>query len=119
MGIPLVHRDDPGDSSYSYWLPDSGTTTHMTPFLSDLLPESIQEHKSYVTVANNRRSIVTHRGTVRLRVHCCLSKDEKERTWDLFNVLVVPNLAKRLISMDELNSFGHEVTFSESTFNSV
>ena len=50
-----------------------------------------------------------------LHVHCYLSKDEKERTWDLFNVLVVPDLAKRLISMDELNSFGHEVTFIEST----
>ena len=78
MGIPPVHHDGPGDSSYSYWLPDSGTTTHMTPFLSDLLPESIQEHKSYVTVANNRRSIVTHRGTVRLRVHCYLSKEAKD-----------------------------------------
>ena len=44
VGIPLVHHDGPGDSSYSYWLPDSGTTTHMTPLLSDLLPEKVSKN---------------------------------------------------------------------------
>ena len=37
-------------------LTDSGTSAHMTSYASDLLPDSIQPYKSYVTVANNHHA---------------------------------------------------------------
>jgi hypothetical protein len=114
IGIPPVHEHEGlGQDWQNYWLPDSGTSANMTPYISDLDPSSIEEYDSRVTVANKRQSIVTHRGNVRLRLRHYLT--DEEIIWELSNVLVCPDLGRRLISTDVLNSHQHDVKFTQET----
>jgi hypothetical protein len=41
-GFPPIHRELLGTNPSIYWLPDSGTTAHMTPFVCDLDDGSFQ-----------------------------------------------------------------------------
>ena len=106
-GLPPVHRDQLGEQPQHFWLIDSGTTAHMTPYLSDLDPGSFESSSNSIRVANNHRSKSIGTGTVTLTIHNYL--DDAIIYLQLTNVLVVPDLHKRLISTDKLNSFGHEV----------
>ena len=47
------------------WLPDSGATTHFTPYLDDL--EDVQPCQIEVLVADGSYFTATHQGTVKLR----------------------------------------------------
>jgi hypothetical protein len=53
-GIPPMHRFALGENPMLYWLPDSGTTTHMTPFLLDIDPGSFVPYETFIRVANNQ-----------------------------------------------------------------
>jgi hypothetical protein len=98
-----------GKASDNYWLPDSGTTAHMTPHISDLDAGSFKPHSGSIRVANNHCSTVISRGNVTLLIRCYCTG--KLISWTLHDVLVVPTLTKRLISTDALNIFNHEVQF--------
>lgn len=56
------------------------------------LPGSMTKHTGFVVVANNKPSAITCRGTVRLTIANYITG--KELHWELFHVLVVPNLSK-------------------------
>ena len=112
-GVPPIHHNGLGQQPQIYWLPDSGSTAHMTPFISDLDPGSVSASGGTVTVANSVKSNVTHRGTVTIHMRDFL-RNSPDRTLTLFNVIVVPDLSRRLLSTDELNLSGHEVLFGRS-----
>jgi hypothetical protein len=82
----------------------------MMPYLNDIVLEALEAHNSSVQVANNTSSNVRHKGTVRLSLTDI--KSGETVLWDLPNVLVVPGLAKCLLSTNELHTYGHTVHFS-------
>ena len=106
-GVPPIHRHQLGEQPHVFWLIDSGTTTHMTPFISDLDHDSFVPHKSSIRVANNHRSQSIGTGTVTVTIQDYTSNDTV--SLQLFRVLVVPELNRRLISTDALNDMSHEV----------
>jgi hypothetical protein len=69
-GLPPVHQQGVGVSCDNYWLPDSGSITHMTPYLSDLDEGSFRSHTGSIRVANNHRSPVIGQCNVTLLIHC-------------------------------------------------
>jgi hypothetical protein len=111
IGVPPVHSEGTGRDPHIYWLPDSGTSSHMTPFIEDLDQDTIRTYVCVVKVANENVSLTTHVGNVTLHI-----KDYHSgfiNTWTLHNVLVVPEFARRLISIDCLTYEGHKVEFHE------
>jgi hypothetical protein len=111
IGVPPVHSEGTGRDPHIYWLPDSGTSSHMTPFIEDLDQDTIQTYVCVVKVANENVSLTTHVGNVTSHI-----KDYHSgfiNTWTLHNVLVVPDIAQRLISIDCLTYEGHKVEFHE------
>jgi hypothetical protein len=86
---------------------DSGTTAHMTPFVSDLDKGSFEPSNTSIRVANNHRASAIGKGTVTLTLHNYI--DDTTLYLQLTNVLVVPDLHKRLVSTDELNDYRHGV----------
>ena len=80
------------------------------PYIDDIVPETLKAHSSLVWVANNTSLEVTHRGTVRLTLTDV--KTGETVLWDLPNILVIPGLAKWLLSTDELHTYGHTMHFS-------
>jgi hypothetical protein len=87
-GIPPVHQQGTGKDSDNYWLPDSGTTTHMTPHISDLNAGSFKPHSGSIRLANNHRSTVIGQGNVTLLIRCY--RTGELISWTLHDVLVVP-----------------------------
>ena len=94
VGIPPIHHGHVlGANSSNYWLPDSGTSAHMTPHLSDIYPGSLKLHRGGVTVANSGTSRVTHKGEVHLTLFEYRYQKAHPRVIILHDVLVVPDLA--------------------------
>jgi hypothetical protein len=90
----------------------------MTPYVGDILPGTLQLHKSIVTVANNNCVRATHIGTVALHLVNYMDPSVT-RVLEIHDVLVVPDLATRLLSTDQLNKYGHDVLFSAHSVDFV
>ena len=100
-----------------YWLPDSGTTAHMTPYASDLDPGSFVSFRTTIRVANGHKATVHGKGSVTLTIRDYFT--DAIFTFTLYNVYIVPTLTKRLISTDALTQLNHTITFARlfTTFN--
>jgi hypothetical protein len=111
-GFPPVHEGQMKIiKAWLHWLVDSGATVHMTPFINDLHPASIKSCRVPVRIANGGIIFATHRGQVRLVV---TDKNSRRRyTITLHQVLCVPDLDRRLISVDGLTDYGHRVEFHD------
>jgi hypothetical protein len=55
----LLNSDNVADycvgenAAHNFWLIDSGTTSHMTPFLSDILPGTLKRYRGYIKVTDS------------------------------------------------------------------
>ena len=121
VGLPPIHHSKLtggvfGRNQSNFWLPDSGTSAHMTPYIEDILPGSLETFVSNVTVANSRTTKVTHRGTVHILLHN-YQDPGNSCILPLFGVLVVPKLASRLLSTNQLTYHQHTVTFNQSSID--
>lgn len=120
VGLPPNHHNRVsavwGRNSNNFWLPDSGTSAHMTPQIEDIFPGTLETYKSDVTVANSKTTKVTHRGTVHIVLQNYIDSSDL-RILPLFGVLVVPKLASRLLSTDQLTFHRHTVTFNQLTID--
>jgi hypothetical protein len=111
-GIPPVHQSQLGIHPMNYWLIDSGSSAHMTPYTSDLNTNSFKPCVGFVRVANNQQVEIIGTGEVTILIKCYVSGENI--TWTLYNVLVVPKITRRLISTDALSESGHSVRFEPS-----
>jgi hypothetical protein len=92
----------------NYWLLDSGTSAHMTPYRTDIDMNSFRPvTNGYVKVANNQHEPIIGIGNVTILIKCY--RTGMNITWTLFNVVVVPTIVRRLIATDELNDAGHSI----------
>ena len=54
-----------GDSSHlTYWILDSGETSHMTPQVSDFVPGSLEDINKHIEVADGRHVTEKQKGQV-------------------------------------------------------
>uniref|UniRef100_A0AAV1TS81 Polyprotein n=1 Tax=Peronospora matthiolae TaxID=2874970 RepID=A0AAV1TS81_9STRA len=90
------------------WLIDSGATAHMTPHRSDLFEYENVNGGIEVTIADGKKLQVTGRGTVRL-----LGLDGKRIK--MVEVLHIPGLDRRLLSVGKLADRGLNVGFQRSS----
>ena len=104
-GIPPIHHGSYGKQQWLHWLVNSGASCHMTPHKSDFT--SLKTFKTKVKVANGSLVPATHIGSVELTIVDRITSDSLTVT--LQNVLLVPNIDRRLISTDALNEQGHMV----------
>ena len=91
------------------WLIDSGCTTHMTPEGSDFVGP-LEEYHTLVEIANGAMVEVSKRGTVKLRINDFFRRYHYVQVY-LNNVLWVPNLNRRLMSVAEWNQCGGQALF--------
>jgi hypothetical protein len=90
------------------WLIDSGATAHMTPHRSDLLEYEVLDSGIEVTIADGKKLTVAGQGTVRL-----LGMDRKRIK--MVDVLHIPGLDRRLLSVRMLAERGLNVEFQRSS----
>ncbi|KAE8983908.1 hypothetical protein PR002_g23112 [Phytophthora rubi] len=90
------------------WLIDSGATAHMTPHRSDLLEYEALDTTMEVTIADGKKLTVAGRGTVRL-----LGLDQNRIK--MVDVLHIPGLDRRLLSVGKLAERGLNVEFQRSS----
>ena len=92
------------------WLIDSGASSHMTPHRSDLLANVERSH-AIVEVANGVLIHATLRGTVRIKL---TDLDDPARSCDILvhDVLYVPGLSRRLLSVDQWMAAGGDIHFN-------
>jgi hypothetical protein len=94
-------------TSVTDWLIDSGATAHMTPSKEDF-NGTLTPFDSIVETANGGIIRVTHRGTVRILM-CDIFRPDNTIVVKLHNVLFVPGLTKRLLSVPEWNSYNGQI----------
>jgi hypothetical protein len=112
-GIPPVHQAQLGENPMNYWLIDSGTSAHMTPYRTDIDMNSFRPiTNGYVKVANDQHEPIIGIGNVTILIKCY--RTGMNITWTLFNVVVVPTIVRRLIATDELNDAGHSIGMEPS-----
>ena len=102
--VPLVH------DLYN-WVMDSGATCHMTPYKSDFLPETIRSVNKVVEVADGHTVPATLCGKVLVITSTDLGQKINLRIED---VLLVPNLERRLFSLMSLIEQDHDVRLSRN-----
>ena len=86
-----------GDSlQLTNWILNSGATCHMTPEVTDFIPESLEDTDKYIEVADGHH--VTAKQRVQARMQMC---DDNGKTFIeiLYNVLLAPDLCDRLFSI--------------------
>ena len=110
-GIPPVHRQILGENPTQYWLPDSGTTAHMTPYMTNLDPKTFKPFKTVIKVANGHKASVIGYGNVTITIRDYFT--QQLVNWTLFDVYIIPTLTRRLISTDSLVELDHEITFAK------
>lgn len=86
------------------WIVDSGASSHMTPYRSDL--HRIRAHRQRITTASGQQLHSTHIGDLTLEV----DTDSGPRPLTCKDVLVVPGVKFRLISAAQLTDKGALVT---------
>jgi hypothetical protein len=97
----------------NYWLLDSGTSAHMTPYRTDIDTNSFRPvTNGYVKVANDQHEPIIGIRNVTILIKCY--ETGMNITWTLFNVVVVPTIVRRLIATDELNDAGHSIGMEPS-----
>lgn len=97
-----------GEERLSGWLIDSGATSHMTPYRSDLFDYKTLNADVEVTIADGKKLRVHGKGTVRLT-----SLDD--RNIKMMDVLYIPGLDRRILSVGRLAERGLRVEFKHSS----
>ena len=97
-------------SQLTNWILDSGVTCYMTPEVSDLIPESLEDTDKYIEVADGHHFTAKQKGQVRIRM--C---DDNGKTFiaTLYNVILAPDLCDRLFSIITLMNSGHNCLFHQ------
>jgi hypothetical protein len=91
----------------SDWLIDSGASAHVSLCKEDF-NGTLTPYDSVVETANGGIVRVTHRGSVRILM-CDTFRPENTIVVKLFNVLHVPGLSRRLLSVHEWNSCNGQI----------
>jgi hypothetical protein len=101
--------DQPYFPLLRHWLINSGASSHMTNNLTDLVL-NIEESAAVVQVANGVLIRAQQRGTVRIRIQ---DLHDPHITCDILvhDVLYIPDLSRRLLSVDQWNASGGEIWF--------
>ncbi|OWZ15190.1 Integrase, catalytic core protein [Phytophthora megakarya] len=97
-----------GEERLTGWLIDSGATSHMTPFREDLFAFEGMASGIEVTIADGKKLRVAGKGTVKLT-----GVDGKRIK--MMEVLYIPGLDRRLLSMGKLAERGLAVEFQRSS----
>lgn len=97
-----------GDEKSVSWLIDSGATSHMTPHRSDLIDFKQLKDDIKVTIADGRKLRVEGAGTVKL-----IGLDG--RRISMMEVLLIPGLDRRLLSVGKLAERGLSVEFQRAS----
>jgi hypothetical protein len=105
-----LNDDDQRVSSILGWLFDSGASSHMTPNQQDL-QYNIEPSTAVVEVANGVLIRAQRRGTVRIRL---TDINDSRHTCDILvhDVLWVPGLSRRLLSVDQWMAPGGAIHFN-------
>ena len=93
-----------GEERRNGWLIDSGATLHMTPHRSDLFDYDTLSAGVVATIADGKKLRVHGRGTVNLT-------GLDDRRVKMMNVLYIPGLKRRLLSVGRLAERGLSVEF--------
>jgi hypothetical protein len=91
------------------WLIDSGASSYMTPYRSDFF-DALDDSKAFVEVANGILVPAAGEGSVKIRIMDIV--DFSVIDVILHNVLLVPGLNRRLLSVSQWNIDGGHVNFS-------
>jgi transposase InsO family protein len=96
-----------GPKTDSLWLIDSGASSHMTPFVSDLvdIDDSV---RCEVRVANDTVEHAAGQG----EVHVSVKTADGGSIMMTFKALLVPSLSQRLFSVRSMIQRGHSITFN-------
>uniref|UniRef100_A0AAV1TCW5 CCHC-type domain-containing protein n=1 Tax=Peronospora matthiolae TaxID=2874970 RepID=A0AAV1TCW5_9STRA len=97
-----------GELRYEEWLIDSGATSHMTPHRSELFEYKELNTGQQVSIADDKKLQVVGVGTVKLKGL------EGRRTMKV-EVMHIPGLDKRLLSVGKLAGRGMRVEFRSSS----
>ena len=97
-----------GEEHLKGWLIYSGATSHMTPPCSDLFDYGTMDTNVEVTIADGKKLKVHGRGTVRL-------SGLNNRRIKMMDVLFIPGLDRRLLSVGQLAERGLNVEFQRSS----
>ena len=95
-------------SEITDWLVDSGCSISMTPFLEDLVSD-VTKAAAVVEVATGVLTQAPLQGTVKIHIQDIYTHDECYVL--LEDVLYVPGLSKRLLSVRQWNTTGGDVLF--------
>ena len=90
------------------WVLDSGTTCHMTPEVSYLIPGSLEDTDKYIEVAEGHHVTGKQKGQVRIKM---CDDHGKPFIATLHNVILAPDLCERLFSIIALMNAGHTCLF--------
>ena len=94
----------------TYWILDSGATCHMTPEVSDFVPESLEDTDKYIEVADGHH--ITAKRKCQVRIQMC-NDNGKPFIATLHNVLLAPDLCGRLFLIVMLINSGHTCLFNK------
>ena len=100
---------DYGDSlQLTNWILDSESTCHMTPEVTDFIPDSLEDTDKFIEVADRHHVTAKQKGSVRIQM-----LDDNGETFiaALYNVLLAPDLCDRLFSIITLMNAGHRCLF--------
>jgi hypothetical protein len=104
---PMQRDSLPPVTSIADWLIDSGATAHMTHCIDDFNGD-LKPYESLVETANGGVIHVTHRGSVDIYLNDVFTKGNS-LIIQVNNVLYVPGLTRRLISVHEWNACGGQI----------
>jgi hypothetical protein len=110
MNTMVPHDTDNPVSRISDWLIDSGASSHMTPHRSDLV-HNVERSHAIVEVANGVLIRAELRGTVRIKL---VDINDAEQSCDILvhDVIYVPGLSRRLLSVDQWMAAGGDIHFN-------
>ena len=94
----------------SDWLIDSGCSANMTPNYLDFIPNSMEKYETIVETANGGIVRVNQKGNV-LMLLIDAFEPNKQQMVCLQDVLYVPGLNRRLLSVGEWNQCGGMISF--------
>ena len=98
-----------GDSSQlTNWILYSGSTCHMTPNISDIIPGSLEDTDKHIEVVDGHHITAKQKGQVQIKT-CDYNGDAFIATFH--NVLLAPDLCDRLFSIITLMNLGHTCLF--------
>ncbi|KAI9920740.1 hypothetical protein PsorP6_001030 [Peronosclerospora sorghi] len=90
------------------WLLDSGASIHMCPSKNEVAELEILKNTINITIANGSEVLAMGIGTVRVML--------KNETIKIEELLFVPDLDRRLLSIPALSRKGLQVLFTKNTF---